>query len=351
MNKPLCLATVFCLAAYATAQTLPKTKKSDMNELAPAEVAISLDNVPLTAAQLAAILPKNLFTDTQTPNAGESHTVIPSQPKPIRAFLQKMVGRALLRKEAMRLEISVTPEERARYTAEIESSLKKRNPPIEMKEYLKQYTDKPDGWFQFSFDDAMLVAKFNEQLFAPIKVTEQELAEAVEAYTQQNTRIKEINDFVRNKMLEVLDDAAIETDKGFASLAKDNSEGREGSSGGTLGEFPRSVVAKANGLDSFTLKKGEITGLLETPTAFRIIRVLEVLPPKKEGDEEWVKIAQIILRKLQLTNTDNIDTIKNKLLSYKQTTAVEKCVRELAAKADLKCPLFKTDLFAQEPEK
>ncbi len=72
--------------------------------------------------------------------------------------------------------------------------------------------------------------------------------------------------------------ALARTGKDFAALAKKYSEGPTGKNGGDLGFFPRGRMVKSFDDAVFSLRPGEISGLVRSPFGFHIIKLEEIRP-------------------------------------------------------------------------
>jgi peptidyl-prolyl cis-trans isomerase SurA len=84
-----------------------------------------------------------------------------------------------------------------------------------------------------------------------------------------------------NDLLKQIHDGA-----NFEDLAKKYSDGPSAADGGALGSFPRGKLAKQIEDQTFALKTGEVTGVIQTKQGFAILKVNEHtqagIPPMKE---------------------------------------------------------------------
>jgi peptidyl-prolyl cis-trans isomerase C len=93
------------------------------------------------------------------------------------------------------------------------------------------------------------------------------------AKDQANKKIKEIQ-----KKLEDGED--------FAALAKEYSEGPSSANGGDLGYFERGRMVKPFEDAAFKLKPGEVSGMVETPFGYHLIKVVDKKPESDVSYED-----------------------------------------------------------------
>ena len=109
--------------------------------------------------------------------------------------------------------------------------------------------------------------------------------------------------------------------------------------------FRREDLAEVNGLDKFDLKPGETSGLYETDTAFRIIRVLKAIPPEKAGEVERLRVAQMLFKKLPVSTNITRDSVKKVISVEKQKKEREQIGRSLQQKFPVKSIFFPKGLW------
>ena len=94
---------------------------------------------------------------------------------------------------------------------------------------------------------------------------------------------------IRKQALDVLE--AIKRGKDFSELAKKYSQDASGKQGGSLGFFKRGQLLPAFEDAAFSLKKGEISGLVKTGYGFHIIKVDDV---KEAAPEPFESVKEKI---------------------------------------------------------
>lgn len=102
---------------------------------------------------------------------------------------------------------------------------------------------------------------------------------------------------------------AIKTGKNFMDAAREFSEGRTAESGGELGWFKKEQMIPELAEMAFSLKPGEMSGVLESEIGFHIIKLED---KKTENEEESVRISQVFARKKNFS-----DWLKEEMANYK----------------------------------
>ncbi|MBW2668608.1 MAG: peptidylprolyl isomerase [Deltaproteobacteria bacterium] len=107
------------------------------------------------------------------------------------------------------------------------------------------------------------------------------------AKDQANKKIKEIQ-------------KKLEDNADFAVLAKEYSEGPSSANGGDLGYFERGRMVKPFEDAAFKLKPGEVSGMVETPFGYHLIKVVDKKPESVVSFEEAKgRIAQYLGQKIK----------------------------------------------------
>lgn len=106
---------------------------------------------------------------------------------------------------------------------------------------------------------------------------------------------------LRKKAADLL--ARIKNGDDFAELAKRNSDGPTAKEGGELGEFQRDQLSPEIRDAVFSLKKGEITGVVETKGGFEILKVLEHY---EAGLQPMQKVEGEIMNRIFMSRMDPV---------------------------------------------
>ena len=126
----------------------------------------------------------------------------------------------------------------------------------------------------------------------------------------------------------------------FAKLASKYSEDSSKSNGGDLGFFSRGKMVQPFEDSVFSLKQGEVSGLVETPFGYHIIKIEEIKPEKTQSFEE---VRGAIRKELEKQGV--------KAITFKRaSTAYEDIIRagslaKYSAKSGI--PVSRTEFFAQ----
>ncbi|OGH61067.1 MAG: hypothetical protein A2848_02855 [Candidatus Magasanikbacteria bacterium RIFCSPHIGHO2_01_FULL_50_8] len=90
--------------------------------------------------------------------------------------------------------------------------------------------------------------------------------------------------------------------KDFATLARENSDDSSAADGGDLGVIERGLTVPEFESAAFALKKGEVSGIVESEFGFHIIKVDDVKKNKK-GEVETVRARHILFKFKPVTDS------------------------------------------------
>ena len=119
----------------------------------------------------------------------------------------------------------------------------------------------------------------------------------------------------RQKIEDIL--ANVKAGQDFAELAKQYSECPTNQKGGDLGFFPRGVMVASFEEVAFTLNKDEISGIVETPFGYHIVKVTDKKSQRKVSFEEAK------------------DRLRQELLQQKSSNEINKWISALRTNANI----------------
>lgn len=111
---------------------------------------------------------------------------------------------------------------------------------------------------------------------------------------------KDADKATKEKALEKIKviEKSLKDGKDFAALAKEFSEGPSKTKGGELGFFGKGQMVKPFEEAAFTMKPGEVSGIVETQFGYHIIKVIE---KKKESEQKFAEVKEKITQHLKRT--------------------------------------------------
>lgn len=263
-------------------------------------------------------------------------------------YLTMLAQRGLFLMEAKQMGLTVTDEDRRQYESELEKNLKDSGRKESAADIIKAFNTKGSTLTHLSYEDVLKLLKLDHDKFSKLDVTEAEMNQYINMIKAINNGIKTKNAEKRKKAEELLLKEEIQTDEGFANLARQFSEGVEASNGGELDyEFTREDLAAINGLKEFNYVVGETTPILEAQYGFRIMRVLKEIPPKDNTQPPKYRVAQLLFAQTPLESTEPEDA-KARILPQKHKEALDSFAYELAKKYPVKTLFFPEGLWKTE---
>lgn len=240
--------------------------------------------------------------------------------------LENLIARELLYQESQKKGVKVDQKEiEAQLTA-----LKGRFPSeVEFKKALSTM-NLTEAELRFQFERDLAIRKlFDDQIGGKSVVSEKESR----AYYDSNLESFKKSEQVRaSHILIKVDPGADEAKKAeartkieslqaklkngedFGALAKEYSEGPSGPKGGDLGFFGRGQMVKPFEETAFTMKPGQVSGMVETRFGYHLIMVIERTPESTLSYEEVKDRLEQYLKqqKAQETIAAYVETLKGK---------------------------------------
>lgn len=269
----------------------------------------------------------------------------------LRKLLQRMALRGLYLLEVNARSVQVSEDERKANDELLEQGMQSNTSQISTEEVKKTFATDKSSLLNLTEEDAQRIVTFGTQFLDEISVSDDEIAQQMTATKAFRDILARQNDATRTLAQDLLKDPASQTDEGFARLAREHSEGIEAKNGGILAyDFSASELAEVNHLSQFELKPGQTSGLLETPSAFRVMRVLSAVPPKEPGAPGRLRVAQWLFKKHPEDEDSRRAEIRAQLLVAKQQRAVVDIGRSLQEKYGVTCVFFPDGLWPDAAE-
>ena len=318
-------------AAKPPARKLPGNAqfKKLLDELTPRSVVLEIDGQTATWRELYPHIQKYVDDLHTGRRRGRQNAV-----ELIQATLQQLVARRMFAMEAQRLGLLPNEDEIKELEAEIADNLKasKDKKTKTLAQYKASLEMADPNLLNVSYEDILNIMYLNKKLFADVKITDKELDFYIRYKKAVQRGISGINIQRLEAMKTLAKDPKLQTEAGFKELAKEYSEGVEADWGGEIDyDFTREDLAEVNEVKEFNWKVGEVTPVLETASAFRIMRILRAIPPKTPGEPEKYRVAQILCGKVgDFEDLDDREGIRARLTPEKQKAKIDEYTYQLS---------------------
>lgn len=306
----------------------------------PTTVVIQVGSMSLQWHELQPLI-RQFIDPNQNKSSEESSKIL-------RTLMQRIALRGLYLHEANARNIQVSEEQRRANEQQLEQGLQGNSRGATTEDVKKALAAGKSTLLSLSEEDAQRVVTLGNQLLAEITITDGEVDQQLLAMKAVRDSMQKQNESIKQFALGLLQKPEALTDQGFAYLAKEYSDGVEAKQGGVLNyDFTRSELATVNHIEQFELQVGQTSPLYETPTAFRVMRVLSRVAPEKEGDAEKLRAAQWLFRKMPVADEKSRDDLRAQLLVSKQKNAVAAIGQSLAKKYPVSCVFFPGGLWPE----
>ncbi|MBM4176337.1 MAG: parvulin peptidyl-prolyl isomerase [Ignavibacteria bacterium] len=258
--------------------------------------------------------------DFQTQLTAYQRRLNPNDPTLKKNVLNSMIEEKLILAQAQIDSVNVSEEEVSRQLEyQIDMFIEQYGSKENFEKVYNRPLEKIKRELRDEVKNNLLIQKVQGQRFASMEISRFEVEEFFNSYKDSlgkvpeevklsqifiSPKISELDrERVKNRVEKIID--SIKSGIDFGELAKRNSEDpATAKDGGDLGFVKRGLFFKEFEESAFTLNEGEVSGPVETPLGFHIIKLLE-----RRG--ESVRVHHILL-KVQLSQEMD-ETVKSKL--------------------------------------
>lgn len=252
-------------------------------------------------------------------------------------YLRGIIQQQALLAMAREAGITVTEEDKLYFAKRWEED----NPGSKFDAYLSRFKAKPESRLDLSQDDMFLLLKFMDENLKNIKVPENELNDELSRVKLMRNALEDELAKSRKEFEQIPSMDGFQTDEGFKRLARELSDGIESDMGGVIDEpMTRQEIAECNDGQPFLCNVGESSGLIETETSLRYIRVLKEIPGVRAGEPEKLEIAQILYAKREIEGLPSEEKIKKDLQNKHYNLWAIKAMSNSLYSNDFECPIF-----------
>ncbi len=230
-------------------------------------------------------------------------------------MFDEFVDDKILLKRAQNEGVSLTEDEKAAYLAKLKSALR-----TETGEELPLESD-PAGLY-----DRLLVQKFLSLLVKDIAADDQEVADYYEQHKSEflqpeRVQVSQILLASEGQASGVMDKLKNASEEEFRKIAQAESAGPEASKGGVMGVFKVGQLPSELEKVVFSLKKGEISRVVESTYGYHIFRLDKKFEPRLlTAEEASLSIrTKLLERKSEQAVSAHLATLR-KTMDWKSTT-------------------------------
>ncbi len=261
----------------------------------------------------------------------------------VRKLLKDYIEYALVAAEARREGVTVAPETFAEYRAKARAEWGKRG---ETGKAVLKLIDSGESFYEHNLTNALYSQAYQKQVLLPMTDTnEAEIKQMMGIVHSNNTAVVATNLYKKALMADIL--GKLRDGMDFGDAAEQWSDSESSATRGVMmdgldehparfaeGELPKAVEdVLAN------LKEGETSGIIETPDAWRIVRLLKRNGSPEQDGEVSVEIAQILLEKEMLQPELSPDQARERIKEIKMKAVSKMKFHELLAKAKIECKI------------
>ncbi len=263
----------------------------------------------------------------------------------LRKLLKEYLEHAVFAVEAKRIGITVKPEEFEKYRAIAREGYAQRG---ETGKALLALMESGESFYEHNLTNALYWQAYKTQELVPLCGTDEaEIAKMIKIRHSANVGCVTTNLYKKALIAEIQD--KLKGGMEFGEAAEKWSDCESSLTRGVMmdamdehperfekGELPEAVEAAL-----FGLKEGETSGIIETPTAWHIVRLLK-RNVSKDDEDSTVEIAQIMLEKEMLEPEFSPQQARKYIETIKMKALLKATFYDLVTKVkiDSKIPLW-----------
>ena len=261
----------------------------------------------------------------------------------VRRLLKDYIEYALFAAEARREGVTVAPETFVKYRARARAGYEKMG---ESGKALLKLMDSGESFYEHNLTNALYCLEYQKRVLAPMTETDDgEIKKMMGMVHAANTAVVATNLYKKALAADIL--AKLDGGMDFGDAAEKWSDCESSATRGVMmngtdeyperfseGDLPKAVeeaLAK--------LKEGERSGIIETPLAWHIVRLLKRNGSSEEDGEATVEIAQILLEKEMLQPELLPEQARERIRDIKMKAVTKMKFRELLGKVKIECKI------------
>ena len=258
----------------------------------------------------------------------------------VRKLLKEYSDFALVAAEARREGLKIPPETFAEYRAKARAEWGKRG---ETGKAVLKLIDSGESFYEHNLTNALYCQAYQKQVLLPMTETnDAEIKQMMGIVHSNNTAVVATNLYKKALAADIL--GKLRDGMDFGDAAEQWSDSESSATRGVMmdgldehparfaeGELPKAVeeaLAK--------LKEGETSGIVDTPDAWRIVRLLK---RNEQDGEASVEIAQILLEKAMLQPELSPAQARERIKEIKMKAVTKMKFHELLQKAKIECKI------------
>ncbi len=261
----------------------------------------------------------------------------------VRKLLKEYIEYTLVAAEARRVGVKVAPEKFAEYRARARAEWEKRG---KVGEVMLNLIGSGESFYEHNLTNALYSQEYQKQVLVPLTETnDAEIKQMMGIVHSNNTAVVATNLYKRALVADIF--GKLRSGMDFGDAAEQWSDSESSATRGVMmdgtdehparfaeGELPKAVEdALAN------LKEGEMSGIVETPDAWRIVQLLKRNGSTERDGEVTVEIAEILIEKDMLQPELSPEQARTRVKEIKMKAVTKMKFHELLAKAKVECKI------------